>query len=172
MISEKMTEKLNDQIKHELYSGHLYLSMAAYCASIDLDGFSNFFVVQEQEERFHAMKFFHYIVEQDKDVKMFGLDQPETEFDSLELCIDAAWKHEQKVTKRLNDLMQFAIDEKDFATQGLLKWFIDEQVEEEASADGMVQKLKLIGDFGPGIFMIDQEATQRVFVPPAATEGA
>ncbi len=170
MISEKMTEKLNDQIKHELYSGHLYLSMAAYCASIDLDGFSNFFVVQEQEERFHAMKFFHYIVEQDKDVKMFGLDQPETEFDSLELCIDAAWKHEQKVTKRLNDLMQFAIDEKDFATQGLLKWFIDEQVEEEAAMLSLLKKARLVGDKGHGIFMLDSELAGRTFAPPAAGE--
>ncbi|OQX94808.1 hypothetical protein B6I21_08700 [candidate division KSB1 bacterium 4572_119] len=129
MISEKMTEKINDQIKHELFSGHLYLSMAAYCASIDLDGFANFFIVQEQEERFHAMKFFHYIIEQDKDVKVFGLDQPETEFASLEAVIDAAWKHEQKVTGLINSLMELAISENDFATQSLLKWFIDEQVE-------------------------------------------
>ena len=167
MISEKMTEKLNDQIKHELYSGHLYLSMAAYCASIDLDGFSNFFVVQEQEERFHAMKFFHYIVEQDKDVKIFGLDQPETEFDSLEAVIDAAWKHEQKVTKRLYDLMNLANEEKDFATQSLLKWFIDEQVEEEASMLGLLKKVKLVGDKGQGIFMLDKELAARVFTPPA-----
>ena len=106
MISDKMTEKVNDQIKHELYSGHLYLSMAAYCASIDLDGFSNFFIVQEQEERYHAMKFFHYLVEQDRDVTIAGLDQPETQWNSLEDVVDAAWKHEQRVTGLLNNIMK------------------------------------------------------------------
>jgi len=170
MLSEKMTEKLNEQIKHELYSGHLYLSMAAYCASKDMDGFTNFFVVQEQEERFHAMKFFRYLIDQDKDVKIYGLDQPETEFKSLEDVIDAAWKHEQKVTKRLYELMEHAVGEKDYSTQGLLKWFIDEQVEEEATMLGILKKIRLVGEKGHGIFMLDKELAARVFTPPAAGE--
>lgn len=170
MISDKMAEKINEQIKNELYSGNLYLSMAAYCASVDMDGFSNFFIVQEQEERFHAMKFFHYLVEQDKDVKVFGLDQPETEFKSLEDVIDAAWKHEQKVTKMINNLMALAVKENDFATQSLLKWYIDEQVEEEATMLGILKKIRLVGEKGHGIFMLDKELAARTFTPPATGE--
>ena len=166
MLSEKLTDKLNEQIKNELYSGHLYLSMAAYCASIDLDGFTNFFVVQEQEERFHAMKFFHYIIEQDKDVKIYGLDQPQIEFKSLENVIDAAWKHEQKVTKLLYEIMEIAIAEKDYATQNFLKWFIDEQVEEEAGMLNLLKKIRLVGEKGHGIYMLDKELMTRVFTPP------
>jgi ferritin len=168
MISDKMTKAINDQITHELFSGHLYLSMAAYCASIDLNGFANFFIVQEQEERFHAMKFFHYLMEQDRDVKIAGLNQPETKFASLEAVFDAAWKHEQKVTSLINNLMQIAIDDKDFATQSLLKWFIDEQVEEEAAMLGILKKIKLIGDKGHGILMLDNELAGRSYTPPAA----
>ena len=169
MISETMTKKLNEQIKNELYSGHLYLAMAAYCSSVDLDGFANFFIVQEQEERFHAMKFYHYIVEQDQDVTIFGLDNPPAEYGSLEEVIDAAWKHEQKVTKLLYGLMEIAVEEKDYATQGLLKWFIEEQVEEEASMLTLLKKVRLVGERGQGIYMLDNELAQRVYTPPAAT---
>jgi ferritin len=170
MISNKMTKTINDQITHELFSGHLYLSMAAYCASIDLDGFANFFVIQEQEERFHAMKFFHYLIEQDRDVAVAGLDQPETQWKSLEDVFDAAWKHEQKVTGLINNLMKIAIEENDFATQSLLKWYIDEQVEEEATMLGILKKIRLVGDKGHGILMLDTELAGRTFTPPAAEE--
>ena len=170
MLSDKMTEKLNEQIKNELYSGHLYLSMAAYCASKDMNGFANFFIIQEQEERFHAMKFFHYIVDQDKDVKIYGLDQPQTKFNSLEEVFDLAWKHEQKVTQLINGLMEIAVAEKDFATQSFLKWYIDEQVEEEATMLGILKKIRLLGEKGHGIFMLDNELAQRTFTPPTTSE--
>lgn len=170
MISDKMTEQINEQIKNELYSGHLYLSMAAYCASLDMDGFANFFVVQEQEERFHAMKFFHYLIEQDRDVKIYGLDQPEMEFGSLEKVVEEAWKHEQKVTAMINKLMDLAIKENDYATQNLLKWYIDEQVEEEASMLGVLKKIRIVGEKGHGIFMLDRELAARTFAPPASEE--
>ncbi len=167
MISDRMTKAINDQISHELYSGHLYLSMAAYCASIDLNGFANFFIVQEQEERFHAMKFFHYLVEQNQGVKIAGLNQPETKFPSLAAVFEAAWKHEQKVTSLINNLMQIALDDKDFATQSLLKWFIDEQVEEEATMLGLLKKIRMMGDKGHGILMLDNEMAGRSYAPPA-----
>ena len=163
MISDKMAAKINDQIKHELYSGHLYLSMAAYCSSIDMDGFANFFIVQEQEERSHAMKFYHYIVEQDKDVKIYGLDQPKQDFKSLEEVIEMAWKHEQHVTKLLNDIMHLAVEEKDYATQSLMNWYIDEQVEEEASMLGILKKIRMVGEKGHGIFMLDAHLKERKF---------
>jgi len=170
MLSEKMINQINDQIKNELYSGHLYLSMAAYCSSIDLDGFANFFIIQEQEERFHAMKFYHYLVEQGADVKIYGLDQPQQDFKSLEEVFDSAWKHEQLVTKLINGLMDLAVQEKDYATQSLLKWYIDEQVEEEASMLGILKKIQLIGERGHGIFMMDRELAQRSYAPPASSD--
>jgi len=163
MISDKMAAKINEQIKNELYSGHLYLSMAAYCSSIDMDGFANFFIVQEQEERAHAMKFYHYLVEQNQDVKIYGLDQPKQDFTSLEEVFDMAWKHEQKVTSLLNDIMQLAVEEKDFATQSLMHWYIDEQVEEEASMLAILKKLRILGEKGHGIFMLDEHLKERKF---------
>ena len=170
MLSDKMIAKINEQIKNELYSGHLYLSMAAYCSSVDLDGFSNFFIIQEQEERFHAMKFYHYVVEQGGDVKIYGLDQPRQDFKSLEEVFDAAWKHEQLVTKLISDLMDLAVQEKDYASQSLFQWYIDEQVEEEASMLGILKKIQMVGEKGHGIFMLDRELAQRSFTPPASSE--
>ncbi|UCE06289.1 MAG: ferritin [bacterium] len=170
MISDKMAAKINEQIKNELYSGHLYLSMAAYCSSVDMDGFANFFIVQEQEERFHAMKFYHYLVEQNQDVKIYGLDQPKQDFKSLEEVFDMAWKHEQKVTSLLNDIMHLAVEEKDFATQSLMHWYIDEQVEEEASMLGILKKIQMLGEKGHGIFMLDAQMKARKFNPPASGE--
>ena len=170
MLSQKMIQQINDQIKNELYSGHLYLSMAAYCSSKDLDGFANFFIVQEQEERFHAMKFYHYVVEQGGDVKIHGLDQPKQDFKSLEEVFELAWKHEQLVTQLINKLMDLAIEEKDYATQSLLKWYIDEQVEEEASMLGILKKIQLVGEQGHGMLMLDSELAKRKFNPPSSEE--
>lgn len=167
MISEKMATRINEQIKNELYSGHLYLSMAAYCSSIDMDGFANFFIVQEQEERSHAMKFYHYLVEQGRDVKIYGLDQPKQDFKNLEEVFDLAWKHEQHVTSLLNKLMELAVEEKDFATQNLLNWYIAEQVEEEASMLGILKKIQMVGDRGHGIFMLNNQLAGRSFKPSA-----
>ncbi len=166
MISEKMAAKINEQIKNELYSGHLYLAMAAYCSSVDWEGFANFFIIQEQEERSHAMKFYHYLVEQNQDVKIFGLDQPGTEYKSLEDVIDKAWKHEQHVTSLLKNIMDLAVEEKDYATQALLHWYISEQVEEEDNMLGILKKLKKFGDKGPGVMMLDRELAQRKFSDP------
>ncbi len=163
MISDKMAAKINEQIKNELYSGHLYLSMAAYCSSIDMDGFANFFIVQEQEERAHAMKFYHYLVEQNKEVKIYGLDQPKQDFKSLVEVFDLAWKHEQRITSLLNEIMHLAVDEKDYATQSLIKWYIDEQVEEEASMLKILKQLQMVGEKGPGIFMLDAHLKERKF---------
>ncbi len=170
MVSEKMVEELNVQIKMELYSGHLYLAMAAYCASIDFDGFANFFIVQEQEERFHAMKLFKYIGDQDKDVKIYGLEQPRTEYKSLEDVFKVAWKHEQVVTRRFYDLMDLAVNDKDYTSQGFFKWYIDEQVEEETTMLNILKKIRLLGEKGQGIYMLDKDLAQRTFSPPALKE--
>ncbi len=166
MLSNKMAAELNKQIQYELYSGHLYIAMAAYCDSKDLAGFANFFIIQEKEERFHAMKIYKYLVDQGNDVKIYGLDEPEAEYTSMEHLFDSSWKHEQFVSSRFNDLMAIAKEENDFATQNFLQWFIGEQVEEEASMLTILKKIKLVDGNGHGMLMLDNELAARVFTPP------
>jgi len=165
MISEKMEIALNKQINAELYSSYLYLSMAAYFESVDLAGCANWMRAQTQEEIFHAMKMYDFLNERGGRVKLTAIEAPPTEWESPLAVFEHAYKHEQLVTSLINDLMELAISEKDHATQIFLQWFVSEQVEEEASANEVVQKLKLAGD--SGLFMVDRELGQRVFTPPA-----
>lgn len=168
MLPAKMEEALNKQLNAEIYSAYLYMSMAAYFESLNLTGFANWMKVQTQEELIHAQKFFDYINERGGRVTMQAIDKPETEWDSTLAVIEHTLKHEQHVTSLINDLVELSRAEKDNATYNFLQWFVSEQVEEESSVDAVLQKLKLIGDFGPGTFMMDQEMSQRVFTPPAA----
>ena len=168
MLPQKIEEALNSQLNAELYSAYLYMFMAAYFESLNLTGFTNWMKVQTQEELFHAQKFFDYINERGGRVIMQAIEKPETDWESTRAVFEYTYKHEQKVTSLINDLVELARTEKDNATYNFLQWFVSEQVEEEASTDAVLQKLKLIGDFGPGIYMIDQEMGQRVFTPPAA----
>lgn len=170
MLSDKMVDQLNEQLVFELSSGHLYLSMAAACTALDLDGFANFFIVQEQEERFHAMKFFNYISEQGGNIRITGLHDPETNFSGIQEILEKSLKHEQEVTRRINELMAQAHEERDFATQDFLQWFVREQVEEEATLLTMLNKVKLVNGEGQGILMLDDQAGQRQFTPPATEE--
>ncbi|MBT7788979.1 MAG: ferritin [Calditrichaeota bacterium] len=172
MLNKKVEEAINAQINAELFSAYLYMSMGAYLDSMNLTGFSNWMSIQVQEELSHVQKFYHYVNERGGRVVLDTIEKPEFEWDSVLDVFEATYEHEQKVTSLINGLVEVARIENDNATYNFLQWFVSEQVEEEASADAMVQKMKLIGDFGPGIFMLDQEAMQRVFVPPAASEGA
>ena len=166
MLSQRMLEELNKQVNAELYSAYLYLSMAAYFESINLKGFANWMRVQAQEELTHAMRFFDYINERGGVVKLAAIEQPPTEWKSPLDVFDATYKHEVKVTGMINSLVNLAMKEKDHATYNMLQWFVAEQVEEEASADGIRRQLKLIGKDGRGILMLDRELGQRVFTPP------
>jgi ferritin len=168
MISKKLQDAINAQINKELYSEYLYISMQAWFANQNLDGFANWMDAQGKEERFHAMKFFNYVIERGGKVELKAIDQPPVDFKSPLKAFEAALKHEQFVTKSINDLMDIAIKEKDHASRGLLQWFVDEQVEEEAAADRIVNRLKMIGDNPHALFMIDTELGQRVFTPPVA----
>jgi len=169
MISKKMEGAINDQIAAEFYSAHLYLAMAAYLESIDLPGFANWMRVQFQEEDFHAHKLFEYVIERDGRAILKGFEAPQAEWKSPLDVFEAAYKHEQKVTSLINNLVDIAIAEKDHASQIFLQWFVNEQVEEEASAKAIIQQLKLLGDSKAGLFQVDREMAQRVFTPPAAT---
>ena len=167
MLSERMEKALNKQINAELYSAYLYLAMAAYFESINLGGFGNWMRIQAQEELTHAMKFYDFVYERGGRVVLAAVDAPPKEWDSPLAAFEGAYEHECKVSAMINDLVNIAIEEKDHATNNFLQWFVSEQVEEEASADAVVQKLKLIGDHGNGIFMLDRELGQRVFHAPA-----
>ena len=171
MISKKMQDAMNEQINAEIYSAYLYLSMAAYFESINLKGFANWMRVQEQEENFHAKKFYDYLLSRQGVVTLKAIAAPPNKWKNPLDVFKAVYEHEQKVTDLINKLATLAQKESDHATGVLLHWFINEQVEEEANADGLIQKLKLIGDNSSGLFLLDQELAARVFTPPA-TAGA
>lgn len=170
MLSQKLLDELNLQIKYELYSAHYYLAMAAYCASNDLPGFENFFKVQAEEEKFHAMKFFDFVNEMDGTVKILGLEEPEDDFKSVTDVFEKALEHEKFVTKRIYYLMDIATEEKEHATMSMLKWFVDEQIEEENSMKTIIRRLNRISEDSHGLYMLDQELAMRVFTPPVNTQ--
>lgn len=168
MISEFLNNAINEQIKYEFYSAHLYLAMAAYCESQDLPGFANFYKVQAEEENFHAMKFFNYINQRNGRVLLSSIDEPKNEYTSVLETFKEGYTHEQVVTKRIYHLSDLAMDERDHASISFLKWFIDEQVEEESSFDSIVKKLTRIKDDTSALYMLDAELAARTFVLPAA----
>lgn len=168
MLGKKMEQALNSQINAELYSSYLYLSMKAYFESINLPGFANWMKVQVQEELMHAMKFFDFVNECRGRVTLKAIEQPPAEWKSPLNVFEETLKHEQKVTGLINNIMNIAIEEKNHATSNFLQWFVNEQVEEEASADKILQELKLLGSKSAGLFMMDKELGARVFTPPAA----
>lgn len=169
MLAKKIQAALNEQLNAELYSSYLYLSMSAYFRSISLPGFANWMRVQVQEELVHAMKFYDFINDRGGRVTLQQVDGPPTDWSSPLDAFESTYQHEQKVTGLINDLVNLAVAERDHATEIFLQWFVTEQVEEEASADQVVQKLKLMGDASGGLFMLDREMVQRVFTPPAAS---
>ena len=167
MISEKMQSAFNKQVTAEFYSAHLYLSMAAYLESIDLPGFAHWMRIQYQEEVSHGMKIFEYVIERDGRAIVQAIEAPRSEWDGPLGVFEAALEHEQKVTGLINNLMDVALSERDHAASIFLQWFVNEQVEEEATAKGIMQQLKMLGDSKAGLFQIDRELGSRVFVPPA-----
>ena len=170
MINEKMEQALNEQLNAEYYSSYLYLSMAAYFESIDLPGFANWMRVQVQEEMFHTLKFYDYIVERAGRVILRAIEAPPTEWKSPLDAFEATLTHEQKVTGLINDLVYLARDERDNASEIFLQWFVTEQVEEEDSVNTILAQLRLIKDNPQGLFMLNKDLGQRVFTPPATAE--
>lgn len=168
MISKKIEEALNGQVNAELYSAYLYLSMESYFKSLDLNGFANWMRVQTQEEIVHVMKIYDFINERGGRILLQAIEGPPTQWDSPRAVFEAAYAHEQKVTGLINGLVDLAIKEKDHATHTFLQWFVNEQVEEEASADTIIQQLKMMESAPGGLFMLDRELAQRVFTPPPA----
>ncbi|MFH1570129.1 MAG: ferritin [Gemmatimonadota bacterium] len=168
MLSDKMQKAFDEQINKEFASAHIYLAMEAYFQSVNLVGAANWMRVQFQEEEFHALKMFDFVHERDGQVKLLAMEAPPAAYKSPLAAFEAVLAHERKVTASIHALLDLAVAESDHPTQSFLKWFVDEQVEEESNANAIIQKLKLVGDSGAGLFMIDQELATRVFTPPAA----
>ena len=165
MASQKVISALNEQVQKEFFSEYLYISIEAYFASQNLDGFANFFHVQAQEERDHAYKIFDYIHRVGGDVKLTALDTPKSEFASIEEVFEAALAHEKFITNSIHEILNISLEEKDHTTSNFLQWFVSEQSEEEESVDKILRKLKLLNGNPAGLFMIDAELAQRVYVP-------
>jgi ferritin len=164
MLKEAVEKSLNDQINAEFHSAYLYLSMSAYFEHNGLAGFANWMKVQFEEEQTHALKLFHYINERGGKVQLKPIAEVVTDFDNVIDIYEKTLAHEQMVTDRINNMMDIAIDERDHATKSFLQWFIDEQVEEEAGVEEILNNLKLINGDGQGLLMMDREMAGRKFV--------
>jgi len=169
MLKGKVLQAINQQINKEYYSAFLYLSMSAWFNGKGLPGFANWMFIQFQEELTHGNKFFKYVHERGSQVVLQPIAQVETDFSDVIDVFEKTLAHEQFVTESINKVQDVAIAESDHATQSFLKWFIDEQVEEEANVQEILDTLKLINGQGNGIFMLDREMRQRVFVDSTVT---
>ena len=173
MISKKMEKAINDQINAELYSAYLYLSMAGYFDGKGMKGAAHWMRVQAQEETTHAMKFYLHVYDRQGSVQLSAIKAPPTTWKSPEAVFADVCEHEAKVTALINNLVDLANREKDPASGAFLQWFVTEQVEEEASAREILDQLKLNGDNGPGLILLDRELATRTFIyPPPALGGA
>ena len=161
MLSKKMEEALNAQINAELYSAYIYLSMSAYFEAQDLPGMAAWMRSQNDEEVAHGRKIFTYVVDRGGRVSLGAIDAPQTDWESPLAVFEHTYKHEQHVTGLIHNLVKQAIEENDYATKNMLDWFVDEQVEEEASAAAIVSRLKMIGDNPPALIMLDKELGAR-----------
>ncbi len=162
MLSKKMVKELNKQINAEYFSSYLYLSMSGWFEANGLSGFANWMRLQAKEESFHAEKIFDYVHERGGRVILAAIDKPESKWQSPLEIFKAALGHEEMISGCINDLVNVAIEEKDHATNNFLQWFVAEQVEEEATAGGIVDKLNLIGKDSAGLFALDIEMGKRI----------
>ena len=161
MIGKAMQEAMNEQINKEFFSSYLYLSMAAYFEDKNLTGFAHWMRLQADEEREHAMKFYNYILDAGGRIHLKAIGAPETDWKSNLQVAEQVAEHEASVTASIHDLYALALEEKDYAAQVMLHWFISEQVEEEKNAAELVAKLKLIEERGTAVLMLDHRLSKR-----------
>ena len=166
MLSDQILNKLNDQIRKEAYSAYLYYSMSAYFESVNLKGFANWMLIQAQEEITHTQRIFTYINDKGARVQLGPLEEPPHDWDSPLACLEDAYQHECMISGIINECVTLALGESDHPTNSMLQWFVKEQVEEEANADDLVQKLKLIGDNSSGLYLLDVDLGKRTFSGP------
>jgi ferritin len=171
MLNKEVEQGINDQINAELYSAYLYYSMAAYFEALSLKGFAHWLRVQALEEMTHVQKFYGYINDRGGRVLLAPIEAPPSDWASPLAVFEDVYAHEVKVTGLINKLMDVVLAQSDHASSAFLQWFVNEQVEEEASADEVLQKLKLVDKTEGGLFLLDQEMDKRTFVLPADLAG-
>jgi ferritin len=165
MIGKKLNDAMNEQIKNELESYYIYLSMAAWLHSKALDGMGHWMRVQAHEEMLHAMKFFNHLIDRGGKVTLRDLKQLKTQWKSPLEVFQDAFEHEKFISKKINDLMAIARQEKEFASEPLLAWFTDEQIEEESNASKITEQLGMVAADKSGLLMLDRELAARAYPP-------
>ncbi len=163
MLNEKITKMINEQINKEFFSSYLYLAFSCYYASKNLTGFANWYNVQAQEEKDHAMIFLNYLLDNGEEVELEKLEKPESRYSDFEAPLLAGLDHERFITASINDIYAEALAQKDFRTVQFLDWFVKEQGEEEKNADELIQNFRLFGTDGKGLFMLDRELGARTY---------
>ena len=171
-MDQRVYELINDQINKELYSAYLYLSFADYYEEEGLDGYANWYEIQAQEERDHALIFRNYLHENGEKVKLGPIAAPDKTFSSYIEPLEAALEHEKYVTSLINDIYAAAEAVKDYRTMKFLDWFIDEQMEEEDTADDMITKMRLFGCNARSLYELNQEYAARTYTVPAPLANA
>jgi len=166
-MNDKIAALLNQQINKELYSAYLYLDMSNYYDSLDLDGYANYYMVQAQEERDHAMLFLKYMQINGLKVTFEAIDKPDKTFSCVLDPLEAAAEHERYVTALINNIYHECREAGDYRTMKFLDWFVDEQMEEEDNADSMINRYKLFGNDPRGLYLLDQEYAARVYAAPS-----
>ena len=166
-MNEKVRELLNQQINKELYSAYLYLDFSNYPEDRGLDGFANWYMIQAQEERDHAMLFYQYLQNNNQKVTLEAIAKPDKVLDSDMTVLKAGLEHEQYVTSLINDIYTAAYDVKDFRTMQFLDWFVKEQGEEETNANDLITKMELFGSDAKSLYMLNSELAARVYSAPS-----
>lgn len=169
MLDKNVTKLLNEQITKELYSAYLYLDFSIYYEQQGLDGFANWYMIQAQEERDHAMLILKYLQQNGEKVELGAVDKPDKVLNVLMDPLKAGFEHEQYVTGLINNIYAAAYDVKDFRTMQFLDWFVKEQLEEEKNADDMIKKMELFGNDSKGLYSLDAEYAARVYTAPSLT---
>lgn len=169
MLNPKVAKLLNEQITKEFYSAYIYLDFSIYYEAQGLDGYANWYMVQAQEERDHAMLFLKYLQMCGESVDLGVIDKPDKKLDSLMAPLEAGLEHEQYVTSLINNIYGAAYDVKDFRTMQFLDWFVKEQLEEEKNAEDMIKKMELFGNDSKGLYSLDAEYAARVYTAPSLT---
>ena len=166
-MNDKIAALLNDQINKEFYSAYLYLDMANYYDSLDLDGYANYYMIQAQEERDHALLFMKYMQNNGLKVTLEAIGKPDKEFNSILDPLVVAAEHERYVTALINAIYHECHEDHDYRTMKFLDWFVDEQMEEEDNADSMISRYKLFGSDPKGLYALDQEYAGRGYTAPS-----
>ena len=167
MLDKKVVELLNNQINKEFYSAYLYLDFSNYYYDHGLDGFGNWYRIQAQEERDHAMLILQYLQNNGEKIVLDAIDKPAIELTSPKAVLQEGLKHEQYVTSLIHTIYEAAYNVKDFRTMQFLDWFVKEQGEEETNADGLIKKFELFGDDPRSLYMLDSELGARVYSAPS-----